>query len=203
MKILVSQDEALLALLEEGPLRREGLELAPLPARGDGLDAELIQGTDLILASAEGGPGLDRLRREGVEVNTVSSRAEAARIFESVGLVSRRDDRLPLRLPVRVEGPSGGGEGRTKDLSRSGAFVHCEPVGKAGQAVTLRFIGEAAAPVVRARIVRVEPGGDYRLAGLALRFEDSETASRDGLQALLGRSPSPLRQPSLYYPPAG
>lgn len=203
MRILIEERGDLLSLLDDGPLRREELEVRSVADARQAVGRRLEPiGADLCLlppdADAE---TLSLLRRAGVPASPVADAREASLALEEVGVASRRCPRVALHLPIRLEGQGIELKGLSKDLSMTGAFVRCDPELADGADVTLHLARETDRMSLPARVVRrVVDEEDDRMAGLGLAFGDLSPGQRRLLAEWL-QGPVPIpRIPGLRYP---
>lgn len=199
MRILVSERGSFLALMEDGPLRRESLEVLPLA--GPALDRALKEGVDLAILPHGAEDGLrKRLLAACVPVREVEDAEEAVDALEAVGVAPRRAARTAVHRNAHLIASSAPRPGMTRDLSREGAFVCClVDALSPGELVILDLPRREGRLRLPARIVRVAEGEDYRVSGVGLAFEPLDREQEEGLGTLLARSAPPPRIPSLHY----
>jgi len=202
MRILIEERGDLFTLLDDGPLMREDLEVRSVADARQAVGRSRERGlADLCLLPPDAdSETLEILRRAGVPASPVASAREASHALEGVGVVSRRCPRVPLHLPIRLEGEDLEMKGLSKDLSLTGAFVRCDPALADGAAVTLHLDREGDRMSLPARVVRrVVDAQDDRMAGLGLAFWDLTTLQRRLLAEWL-EEPVPIpRIPGLRY----
>jgi hypothetical protein len=200
MRILVSERGSFLALMEDGPLRRESLEVLPLAEPM--LDRTLREGADLaILPRGIDSDLRDRLVAARVPVKEVEDAGDAADALEAAGVSPRRVPRSPIHRNAHLVTSSALRPGMTRDLSREGAFVCCRIEAlERGERAVLDLPRREGRLRLSVRIVRVAEGEDYRVSGVGLAFEELDQKQVEGIEALLSRSAPPPRIPTLHYP---
>lgn len=203
MRILLSESGALRVMGEDGPLRRESLQLEPLSPSRDPLDwPEREEGPDLVVLDAEADRELaSKLRDTGVPVMAISGPEEVGPALEQAGMQFREELRVPVHIPAEIARGTGQRTGGiTRDLSRSGAFLCCQPEKiRAGEGVRVRLEGREPLEL-GATVVRVCLGGGYRVPGLGVRFDALDRERLQALDSILDGPCSTPRIPFLQYP---
>lgn len=101
----------------------------------------------------------------------------------------RKAQRIPAAELVAGSWTNGGAHaisGVTRDLSTHGAFFYCEFAPEVGSEIELmltlprELAGEETHVLCRGRVVRLEPRGEDRRAGVAVEFERVEKIPRSG-----------------------
>lgn len=200
MRVLVTEQGDLLALLEDGPLRREDLHLLPEADAGEAAEAAVREGVDLLVLPGDADPDfLQSLRREGIAVSAAAGARDVHEALEGAGVSPRQDARVPLHVSVRIEREEEVVRGLTRDVSLTGAFVGCSPRLPPGTPVVLSLGRGMRELRLDARVVRTVEEGDYHLPGVGLAFDELSEDQRRTLRALL-EGPLPVRRiPRIRY----
>jgi hypothetical protein len=93
----------------------------------------------------------------------------------------RRDERVPVNLPTRWHGASGGHEGRVEDLSMSGCFINTTGAVDVGETVSLLV----QLPSGRWLPLRGKVVFHHQLTGFSLSFSILDDSEREVLKELV------------------
>jgi hypothetical protein len=200
MRILVETKGDLLSLLDQSPLRRRDIDVQPVSDARRAVEGRARSAPDLCLLPGDTDAAtLAGLRRAGLQARRVSDAGDAASALMGVGIPTRRHERVPLHVPVRLEADGERLDGLTKDISLGGVFVRCLPGIAEGRVVSLRIGGRGGLVRLPARVVRRVEDEDDRLTGLGLDFGEMGPVERGALEELVQSPPPVPRLPGLRY----